>query len=160
MKVFVAGAGSIRHSIGEVIDDIKKQGHEVLDWARAPEWDMKSFDKDEIAKRDMDFLLEADALVWCLTNSTSQGAPLEAGVAYALKIPVIIFWGLSGTIPQHMVYPEYISDFPVQYMTCSVIDLLSEIEKTSSESNFSGSCKKSLELKLMLERIGRKPFTV
>lgn len=93
MKLFIAGSSQDRLWIQSLIDLLNRQGHEVFDWTRHPDWSRPDGPEDPegVAYIDLDAVAGADGVIWMLTEKSSHGAPFEAGYAHGLGKPVVVY---------------------------------------------------------------------
>lgn len=104
MRIFLAGPGTMREELGRLIrEELPRLGCSAYDWTADPGWDDPAqHDPVKHAKDDIREVYAADAVIWLISRDhPSHGAPFEAGVAYALAKPVII-WALP--LPPSAIY--------------------------------------------------------
>lgn len=92
MNIFIAGSSQRRAEIHELYQQIYAKGHTGYDWTRDRGFDDPSrFNPQLSADNDLEAVRDCDAVIWYVDEAPSHGAPFEAGYAYGLDIPVIVF---------------------------------------------------------------------
>lgn len=94
LNIFVAGPGGLLHTVRDVIEQVRADGHHVYDWTSSPGWeDPNRKNLSQEAINDARAIESADAILWVWREDwPSLGASYEAGLARGLGKPVVIYW--------------------------------------------------------------------
>jgi hypothetical protein len=125
MRVFVAGASSMRLALRMIIHRVIEEGHEVtFDWTRHRYWglgrELTLPEAIEVSRLNREGVRSAQGVLWVVDSlHESQGAHYEAGLAEGLGKPMVIY--RLGPTPISRIHAM---DFPWSYNLYAAISIL------------------------------------
>lgn len=138
MNIFVASSSGLRPETAVLIETLTDVGYRVCDWVTDFD-NVEGKPLYEVANGLLDFICESDALVWFVDpDHPSEGAPFEAGYAFAIGIPVLVYaprgLGSTSLYPHLMGQAHILEDVDRVVYRLEVYDLEPELTASRAKS--------------------------